>query len=342
MSVEKSKPPAWRSLLRWLPGVVISAVALWLVLRSVTWADVSRALASINLATLALVLVCYMLAMFARSLCWRMILNNQVSWPRAFFVMNEGYFLNNIFPLRIGELGRAFILGRSSGLGFFQVFSTIVVERSYDLVISSCMLLGTITLVLAMAWARTLAWGILAVVAVGLVGLYVAARYRQALFKWAVVAFARFPFVEHWLLPKINALLDGFAVLSRPRAFIFSFAIMVVSWSLAILEEYFILRDIVPGAAIWWLAFVLGVSALGAAVPSVAGAIGVYEAAAVGALSLLGVDPASGLAFALITHVIQLGMSSLFGFIGLVREGESLSSLYQKLSTRKPEAAPPQ
>jgi uncharacterized membrane protein YbhN (UPF0104 family) len=153
--------------------------------------------------------------------------------------------------------------------------------------------------------------------------------------KWAARKGNRFSFVERWLLPKVSAVLEGFAVLTKPGLFILSFAMMVLSWGLAILEEYLILRNLVPDAAFWWLAFVLGVSALGAAVPSVAGAIGVYEAAVVGALSLVGVEPATGLAFAIVIHVIQFGCSSLFGIIGLVQEGESLSSLYQGLAAKK-------
>lgn len=338
----------WRSLSRWLPGIVISVVALWLVLRSVTWQDVGKALAEINPLTLFLVIGIYIVAMCLRAMCWRTILQNRVVLLRAFFVMNEGYLLNNLFPLRIGELGRALILGRSSGLGFFQVLSTIVVERSYDLAIAASLLLGTLPMVLAlrhpgegleMEWARSLAWTILALVAAGLVGLYALARYRQPFLKWAAKISGRFTFVQQWLLPKVSAILDGFAVLTRPGAFVISFVLMAASWLLAILEEYLILKVMVPTASFWWLAFVLGVSALGAGVPSVAGAIGVYEAAVVGALSLLGVNPAKGLAFALIIHLIQLGMSSLFGIIGLVKEGESLASLYQSLTAKKSQTA---
>jgi uncharacterized protein (TIRG00374 family) len=334
MSLEKK--PGWlSSLRRWLPGILVSVLALWLVLRTITWQDVSKSLSEIDLAALLLALVCYFAAMLARALCWRTILQGRVTWMRTFFVMNEGYLLNNIFPLRVGELGRALILGRSSGLGFFKVLSTIMVERAYDLAIAASLLLSTLPLVLSMAWARTMSITILVLVVAGMAGLYILARYREGFLRWADKIGSRFSFVANWLLPKVSAVLDGFAVLNRPGYFILSFLLMLCSWLLAILEEYFILKSLVPGASLWWLAFVLGVSALGAAVPSVAGAIGVYEAAVVGALSLLGVDTAVGLAFAIVVHVIQLGASSVFGMIGLLQEGESLSSLYQSLTLRK-------
>jgi hypothetical protein len=335
--VNKSNKIAfWRNL---LIGIAISGVALWLVLRSISWDAFARDLLSINPWTLALALVFYLVAMSVRALCWRTILQGKVSWPRAFFIMNEGYLLNNVFPLRVGELGRAVIMGRRSGLGFFQVLSSILVERAFDMANAAILLLSTLPLVLAMAWARSMAWTILGLVIAGMVGLYFMVRYREVLMQWAARVSQRFNFITQWLLPKINSVLEGFSILTKPGAFALSFALLFLSWGLAIVEEYIILRSLVPGATMWWLAFVLGVSALGAAVPSVGGSIGVYEAAAVGALILLGVDKNSALAFAIVVHAIQLGFSSLFGFIGLTQEGESLLSFYQSLTEKKPQTS---
>ena len=71
--------------------------------------------------------------------------------------LNEGYFFNNILPFRMGELARAFLMGRRSRLGMFYVLSTIVVERSYDLVIAASLLLLTLPLALKLEWARPIA-----------------------------------------------------------------------------------------------------------------------------------------------------------------------------------------
>ena len=329
---KSNKIAFWRNF---LIGIVISGVALWLVLRSISWQALGQDLLSINPGALALALGLYLVAMSIRALCWRTILQGRVSWPRAFFVMNEGYLLNNVFPLRVGELGRAVIMGRRSGLGFFQVISSILVERAFDMAIAASLLLSTLPLVLAMAWARPLAWTILGLVLAALVGLFFMVRHREALVQWAARVGQRFSFFTQWLLPKINSVLEGFSILTRPGAFALSFGLLFLSWSLAIVQEFIILRSLVPGAAIWWVAFVLAVSAIGAGVPSVGGSIGVYEAAAVGALILLGVDKNSALAFAIVVHAIQLGLSSLFGFIGLTQEGESLLSFYQSLTNKK-------
>ncbi len=129
-------------------------------------------------------------------------------------------------------------------------------------------------------------------------------------------------------------MLDGFSVLNRPSFLIFSLGLMLISWSLALLEDYVLLRNVVPDAPVWWVGFVLGAAAIGAGLPSVAAAIGVFEAAVVGTLFLVGVNSSRALAFALVVHALQFTLSTSIGVVGLVLEGENLASLYAKITSR--------
>ena len=86
-----------------------------------------------------------------------------------------------------------------------------------------------------------------------------------------------------------------------------------------------------------WVLFALGVGALGIAAPSSPGAIGVFEAALVGALVVFGVDASSATAFALSVHFTSYIITSLIGGYGLYKDGESLSSLYTRLGKMKSE-----
>ena len=331
----RSLASVWQGVRRWLPGVLISGVALWLVLRTVAWQDVGDALRRMSLGSLGLALLIYLVSMMARALCWHTLLQRKVPLKRAFFVMNEGYLLNNIFPLRLGEVGRAVLLGSSSPIGILPVFSTIIVERSYDLVIASSLLLSTLPFVLTMAWERPLALAILGVVILGLAAVVVMARFRSPVMGWLERRPIGWNFFRSWFLPKVDSVLEGFSVLNRPAFLVISLGLMLSSWGLAILEEFVLLRNVVPSAPIWWVAFVLGAAAIGAGLPSVAGAIGVFEAAVVGTLALVGVPPGKALAFAFVVHALQFSISTLIGAVGLMMEGENMVSLYSKLSSRK-------
>jgi uncharacterized protein (TIRG00374 family) len=329
----------WDSLRRWLPGVLISIVALWLVLRNVSFQTFGDALTQVSPASLILVIALYLVSLVLRALCWQILLQRKAPYPRVFFVLSEGYLLNNLLPLRVGELGRAALLGRDKGLGLFRVLSTIVVERAYDLAIAASLILSTLPLVLNMDSSRTLAISILSVVILGLFALYWMARYRDTVQFLVAKLGGRFAFINKWITPKLGAILDGFAVLTRPEYFAMSLGLMVLSWGSIILEEFIILRNLVPQAPLWWVGFVMSAAALGAAIPSAPAGLGVFEGVTVGALSLLGVDPGKGLAFAVLAHLVSFTFSNIMGIIGLIREGESISSFYQKLFTKKVSAS---
>ncbi len=325
----------WSSVKRWLPGVIISAVAFWLVLRNISFQNFSNALSSINLPVLILVVAIYFFSLGFRALCWQVLLQKKAPFSLLLLVLGEGYLLNNLLPLRVGELGRAVLLGRRKDMGFFKVLSTIVVERAYDMVIAAGLMLGTIPLVLNMDSSKPLAIGILSVVILGLVVLVWMAHYREKVKTLAMRIGGRWSFVANWVIPKLDSLLEGFAVLNRPQYFAISFGFMLLCWGSSILEEYVILRSLIPTAPFWWVGFVIAAAALGAAVPSAPAALGVYEGFTVAALSLVGVDPATGLVFAILAHFVSFTFSNLVGVIGLVKEGESISSLYQSLVVRK-------
>ena len=204
----------WLNLRKWLPGLLISGVALWLVLRTISWQDVGTALATMSVVTLLLAILVYIISMLARAICWQTLLQRKVPFKRAFFVLNEGYMLNNIFPFRLGEIGRAVIMGNSSAVGMLPVFSTIIVERSYDLAIAATLLLSTLSLALAMDWARPIALLILALVIVGLITLFVLARFKTQVIGRLEVLPIHWSFYRNWFLKKIGAVLEGFTILN--------------------------------------------------------------------------------------------------------------------------------
>jgi uncharacterized membrane protein YbhN (UPF0104 family) len=72
------------------------------------------------------------------------------------------------------------------------------------------------------------------------------------------------------------------------------------------------------------------VAALGIAVPSAPGALGVYESAVTWSLSLLGLDPARAVAYAIVLHFWNYLINGLVGAYALARDGESLASIYRQ------------
>ena len=69
------------------------------------------------------------------------------------------------------------------------------------------------------------------------------------------------------------------------------------------------------------------VISLGIAIPSAPAGLGVFEAAAVGAFSILGLSISAGLAIAIVSHLISITFTGVIGMYGIFKDGESITVL---------------
>lgn len=312
-------------------GLLISALSLALVLYFVDLAALREALRLADYRYLVPAAAAFLVSLVARGLAWRTLLLEGASLQKTFFTVNEGYLLNNVLPFRLGEVGRAFLLSRTvPGLAFWQVASTILIERAFDVAITVGMLLVTLPFVLGAPWARPVAYGMGAIVLLGLVALHLLARYRervQALYRRAA---ARWPAIDRLDEERVEAFFTGLEALVDPLRFLRALAWMLVVWALTLLQYYLVLLAFVPSARLLWSAFSLGVTAMGVAVPSSPGYLGVFEAALVGALSVFeGVTASAALAYAVVVHLMYLLITAVLGMWGLVRDGLTLGQVYR-------------
>lgn len=327
--------------LRWLPGVLISAIAIYAIFKFVQFKDLATAFSKVGWLFILIVFSIDVITMMIRGIAWQYILGGKVTWAQSFFGVCEGYFLNNIFPLRAGELGRSIFVGKSSGLGTFHVLSTIVIERAFDIVIAAILILITLPLVVGLAWVKTVALVALAIVVALLVGLFLLARNREKVGAWMQKWGAEKRLISKFILPQMSKLMDGLAALTNPRQFLLSFFWIAVTWFMWVIVYDVMVWQVIPDAPIWSGAFVGSILALGVAIPSAPAALGVYEATMVAAVVVLGGNESSALAVALIMHVLQFISCGIFGIWGLAREGQSLSSLYSRLQIHDEEKTDP-
>jgi len=330
-----STKSSWKTSLRLLPGILISLVALFFVVRLVDWEDLGPAL-KLFLPWYAIAIVgLTLLFLSIRAVAWRVLLNNQPKTSETFWAINQGYLLNNILPFRMGEVGRAFLLSQKTGLPTATILSSIVIERSLDLTVAASMFLATLPLALGMEGAKPVATIILILVIAGLVGLFFAARYNQQVSSWLDRFGSRWPFFTKWISPQVKSLLNGLSALTDLKRLLLSIGLILLSWSVAILTYWVGLRAIAPDAPFWWGFFVDAVLALGIAIPSAPAALGTFEAAMVGAVTILGINQTLGMAYAITLHFLQILVTGILGFTGLVRQGYSLGDLFRDLQKRK-------
>ena len=316
---------------RWLPGALVSVLLIAGILYFVDFRQLAEAIRSANYPILLLAMSLSFVWMAVRGVVWRTLLGNRASYRDVFLTVGEGYLMNNFLPFRLGEIGRAFLLSRKSDLLFLEIIPTIVIERAVDLAYSATILLISLPFVAGAEGAGQIGVIVGSVVFIGLLALYLLARNRQ----WALGLFnklsQRWPVLQRVGGSFIQAFLNGLVVLTDGWLFARFLFWMTVNWGVAILSYYLILLAFFPQTQVIWAFFGLGVAAFGNAIPSLPGAIGTFEGAFGGAITLLTGDQSTAFAAALAGRVYLYLASLTIGFIGLASEGQTLSGIYQQL-----------
>jgi uncharacterized protein (TIRG00374 family) len=326
----------FQDLRRAIPGILVSLIVIAALAYIVDWPSVIEAFRTVDLRFLVLHGLFYMLSVGARALASRILLENRPSLKDSFFIMMQGYLLNNVLPFRLGELGRAYLLGKKIGQGTFYSLPAIMIERAYDLAFAALIVMGTLPFVLSdVEWARPVALTTLGLVSVGLLSLHLVARFRAPLRHWADQTAGKLQPIEKYILPRIDSFLDGLAVITSPKNFLLSLGWMALCWFFSLVNQYVLLRGFIPNALPLYSSFSLGLSSFGGAIPSAPSALGVYEGAVVVALAVVGISSGVALAFAVTHHMMHILYSGLFGMFAFSQEGESLLGVYKRLTSKQ-------
>jgi hypothetical protein len=138
-----SAPPAPRRRRRrarlrdprlWL-GLAITAVTLWLALRGVSFRDLARDLRQADVVVLvAYSLPAYLVSLWLRALRWRHLTDavQPIAIGPLLRATAVGFMVNNLAPLRIGEVVRAWTLARETGASGAAILGTVLLERLID------------------------------------------------------------------------------------------------------------------------------------------------------------------------------------------------------------------
>ena len=318
---------------RLLPGAIISILLIAAILYFVDLGAMVNAISHANYPLLGLGVLLGFVWIAIRAIVWRTLLRDRPSYADVFWTVGEGYLLNNFLPFRLGEIGRAFLLSRKSDMQFMEILPTIVIERAMDLGYSAIILLAALPFVVGAGGSEQIGIIVGIIVLVGFVILYLLARYNQ----WALNLFhglsARWPTLQRIGGNFLEAFFIGLGVLNDGWLFIRFLFWMTVNWGIAIVSYTLLIRAFFPQAEVVWGMFALGIGAFGNAIPALPGAIGTLEGAFGGAITLLAGPgtKSTALAVALTVRFYIYLNSGVIGGIGLFREGQTLSGVYEQL-----------
>ena len=323
-------------------GIGISIISLSAIFLLIDPREIWAALKTVQFGYLLWMTLGLIAFLVIRAIRWQFMLANGVSWGKVFHIQNIGYMLNMTMPFRLGDVARAILIGNVPPATLAGGISTMVVERMLDMLFIITLLPFTLSMVETLPpWMQNgaRAFGVASIL--GILLLVIAANQRILATRIALTVFSRLPFLQTaaWLR-RMNELLDGLDSLTRLKDGVILGGLSILVW-VPILFAYWV-GMLAVGITVSPLqvGFVVCAAALSVALPSSPGQIGIFHAAVIAALQVLGRPEGASASFAIVYHALNLTTMVLMGLIGLSGIGATFAQVVataQRFTQRKEE-----
>ena len=313
-------------------GLLVSGLTLYLALRNVTFSEVWAAISQADFRFIVLAFLCVVVTNLAKTYRWRVLLGEagkRVPLLELLKALLVGQMLNTLYPMRIGDLSRAYVIG---GIGPGRVFTmgTVLLEKLLDMFSYSILFILLILLIRLPAWVSNSAYSFTLVVLVATVAIFFLA-YRPGYFVQLgerVLGIMPEKFYQY----TANRFRSGVASLGvlQSSAGLFRLAFwLIIVWVSAILTNFLTMRAL--HIQLPWTAslLVLVILQVGIAIPSVPGRLGIFEYMCILALGVFNVDQATAFTYGILLHSLVMLPTLLFGMLffammGLGRNREAV------------------
>ncbi len=318
---------------RLLIGILVSVFFLWLAFRKVDYQELAQALKNANYLWVFPNMALMVFSMWLRAYRWKFMVNpiKKLGLHRLFSSTMIGFMANNILPIRLGEIVRAYSLGTKAGISKTASFATIVVERVFDGF--SLLVLLWITLLMSPFpdWVKRAANLTLVINLAALLVLIFLEIKTEPTLRFLNRLFGFLPhrmsnrFIE--LLLKFTTGLKVFRDLPS-MLWILIFSVFV--WGVVGISNYFIFLafDLHPPVQASFILLVM--VSLAVMIPASPGYVGTFHFFCIAALGLFGYGKNIALPFAVVLHASQYIPITLIGLIYLKTEHLTLKVIKQE------------
>jgi uncharacterized protein (TIRG00374 family) len=315
-----------RRHLHWGLALLLAALAAWLSIRQIHWATLKSTLMGADLPLLLCALGTVLATTLVKATRWRVLLrlcDARTSGMRVLRVLFIGQMGNIFLPARLGDLGRAVLVGPEATGGIPAALGTILVEKSLDGAMGLLVLIGLGLWMPMPSWLYGPIAGVGALVG-GLLVLLVLASVPAA----AEPMIRRLParlqparLGESRVGRLLTGLKLGLGLFQQPANALLALVLSMAVWGLAALTNVVTLAALDISAPAWsvWLVLVTGYVAN--FLPTVPAQVGVFEYTHMLALTTAGVRPEPALAFGLILHLLVYGPPAILGPVSMIWEG---------------------
>lgn len=327
------------SLLLW-SGMGISLLLLVLLLRKIDFVSLATALGRLDLRYLGAAIGLTFVSYWLRAVRWRYLLIHDRVLPLSSLYPATiiGYMANNLFPARLGEFVRAWVLAEREQLQTPAVFASLVIDRLFD-GLSVMVMLGCVLLNLHLppgmeqATALLKAGGITALVFYLLVMSMLVLLKLRPVMTLKLVGHLLKPFpviLSERLIPLVGSFLEGLQLSRHRRHHAAVLLSSVLIWISATLPIQLILLGFGIHLPLTAAFFIMVLLVFAVMVPAAPGYIGTYHLACYTGLSAYGLPDTQAVSIALVVHGVGFFPVIVAGLYHVWSQGLSLGRIHEQ------------
>lgn len=273
-------------------GIAISALSIWILASAVDTEAALRLVARADLLLLLAALVPLTVGMLVRTGRWGVLL--RAASPRRPLATRDllpivlaSYAANSVLPVRLGDVARAVVGARRLRTGLPETMGSVGLERVLDAGALALVALAASLVADVPGWLIQSGFVLLLAAATFVALVYLVHRLGQRRYRGSQSGLARL----------------GRGLRSSPRAISVAFVLSALVWCIDGVTFWLVARAI--GVEISWVAALLIATgaAAGGILPSAPAAVGTYELAGTAVGIALGLDSASALGVAVLSHL---------------------------------------
>ncbi|WP_414953054.1 lysylphosphatidylglycerol synthase transmembrane domain-containing protein [Caballeronia eucalypticola] len=301
------QPAGWKSWIRQVLGVGVSLICLVLVFRRVDFDALKLALSDFRWHFLVIGLVSLAVDYSARIERWKVMLRAagaNVRTRQCIAPFLGSIALNNVLPLRAGDLVRALVFPSAIGVSRVTATASLVFERLIDL-LTLLLSLGIGLLISPMPLPEWIGKTVIIVAIVGVAGLAVIVVFGRSLIsmlEWIARRFERTPALAR-LIRLAASLIEQLSTMGSLRTMVHVLLLSVIVWAGEAGLFWAMFRGLEMHADYASSLMVMAIATLSTLVPSSPGYVGPFHLAAFAAVRALGGTEAQAASFAVLAHL---------------------------------------
>jgi uncharacterized protein (TIRG00374 family) len=305
-----------------LAGIAISAACLGYVAWRIDVDDAVRSLAEFRWLFLPVALLSLASGYTMRVLRWYTMLRTsgaQMSRKACIAPLVGSVALNNVLPMRLGDVMRALVFPAAIGVARAAATGSLVMERLFDLMtLLACLAIGVVLSAGThlSAWTGTVA---MVLAAIGGTSLTLVFFFSDRLARWCAGVALRMSSERQARRRRVFAagrdLLRSFDAMSRLPVLVMLFGYSALVWTGEAGVYWALLAGFGLEAGPATALIVMSIATLSTLVPSAPGYVGPFHLAAFAAISMLGGTQGQAASFAVLSHLALWLPTTLAGAI---------------------------